>query len=313
MITLGIDTSNYTTSCAVYDSSNDVVSQRKKLLPVKQGEKGLRQSDAVFHHTQQLFPLINDLFSGDGFVIDAVGVSDRPRDVEGSYMPCFTVGLGVASSVSSVVGVPKYCFSHQAGHIMASLYSSGSINLIDKEFLAFHVSGGTTELLHVSPDKERIFHTEIVGCTEDLNCGQAIDRAGVMLGLGFPCGKELEILASDCQNEYNPRVCVRDGNCSLSGLENQCQNMLKTDVPKIEIAKYCLDFIKVTIDKMTEYAVVKFGDIPVVYAGGVMSDLLIRKQLESKYNAKFAAPEYSCDNAAGTALLAYYRSLVDVG
>ncbi|MEE0980641.1 MAG: peptidase M22, partial [Acutalibacteraceae bacterium] len=59
---LGIDTSNYTTSCAVYDDVSDTVVQKKKLLPVKQGELGLRQSDAVFHHTVQLPDLIKELF-----------------------------------------------------------------------------------------------------------------------------------------------------------------------------------------------------------------------------------------------------------
>ena len=61
---LGIDTSNYTTSCALYNSDTDTVVHRKKLLPVKKGELGLRQSDAVFHHTVQLPELMRELFDG---------------------------------------------------------------------------------------------------------------------------------------------------------------------------------------------------------------------------------------------------------
>lgn len=58
---LGIDTSNYTTSTALYDSKTGEMVQQKKLLPVKEGQLGLRQSDAVFHHTAQLHTLIEEL------------------------------------------------------------------------------------------------------------------------------------------------------------------------------------------------------------------------------------------------------------
>ena len=91
MSVVAFDTSNYTTSIAYFDGvSGKNVSQ---LLPVKAGELGLRQSDAVFHHTQSLPELSGRLFSDiDPEDITAIGVSTRPRAVEGSYMPCFTVG-----------------------------------------------------------------------------------------------------------------------------------------------------------------------------------------------------------------------------
>ncbi len=309
MLTLGIDTSNYTTSCAFYDSESSRIIQRKKLLPVKQGEKGLRQSDAVFFHTQQLYPLIEDLTDEVNTVPDIIGVSEKPRDAEGSYMPCFTVGINCARSIASVAGRPVYGFSHQSGHIAAALYSSGRMDLVSEKFIAFHVSGGTTEALLVTPDSERIFKAEIIGKTLDLNCGQAVDRAGVMMGLAFPCGKELEKLAHACDKTYNPKICVKDGSCSLSGLENLTAKMLASGESKENTARFCLDFAGKTIEKMTEYALEKCGELPVVYAGGVMSDVIIKERLSSKFNAEFAAPEFSCDNAAGTAILAYLRGL----
>lgn len=308
MLTLGIDTSNYTTSCAVYDSKKDIVIQRKKLLPVKPGEKGLRQSDAVFHHTQQLHPLVSDLFADNIFCIDAIGVSEKPRDVDGSYMPCFTVGVNTANSISAVTGKTLYGFSHQSGHIMAALWSAGKMDLIEKKFIAFHVSGGTTEALLVSPDKERVFSCEIIGETLDLNCGQAVDRAGVMLGLPFPCGKELEKLAMNSDKVFNPKVCVKEGNCSLSGFENMCKKMVDNGEAKEDISAFCLSFVCKTIEKMTDACIEKYGNLPIVYAGGVMSDKIIRNRLEKKYDSYFAEPDFSCDNAAGTAILTYIRS-----
>ena len=110
-------------------------------------------------------------------------------------MPCFTVGHGTAKILSQVLNVPLYEFSHQNGHIAAALYSSKKTELVGQKFLAFHVSGGTTESVIVQPHEENIFQVELVGKTLDLNAGQLIDRIGVMLGLKFPCGHELEQLA----------------------------------------------------------------------------------------------------------------------
>lgn len=305
MLTLGIDTSNYTTSVCLYDSDSGKMYQKKLLLPVKEGEKGLRQSDAVFHHTARLYPLMKELFSEYGGKIEAIGVSEKPRDVDGSYMPCFLVGVNAANCIGAVSDKSVYGFSHQAGHIAAALYSCGKTELINQKFIAFHVSGGTSEMLLVSPDSERTFDIEIIGKTLDLNCGQAIDRAGVMMGLAFPCGKELEKLALSCDKTYNPKICVKDGNCSLSGLENQCRKMLDSGESRENIARYCIDFVSKTVEKMTEFAVKKYGDLPIVYAGGVMSNGIIREKITNLYkNASFAHPDFSCDNAAGIAYLA---------
>lgn len=304
MLTLGIDTSNYTTSACIYDSESKTVFQKKLLLPVKKGEKGLRQSDAVFHHTSRLYPLIKELFDGVDTDIAAVGVSDRPRDAAGSYMPCFLVGVNAANCIAAATQKPIYAFSHQAGHIMAALYSSGQTQLTNRKFIAFHVSGGTSEMLLVTPDGERVFDVEIIGKTLDLNCGQAVDRVGVMLGLEFPCGKELEVLATKSNKKYDPKVCVSGGNCNLSGLENLCEKMLAKGESHENTARFCLDYIAKTVEKMTEYAVSEYGNVPLVYAGGVMSDSIIKERILSKFDANFAKPEFSCDNAAGTAYLA---------
>ncbi len=310
MLTLGIDTSNYTTSVCLYDSVKDEIYQKKLLLPVKEGEKGLRQSDAVFHHTARLHPLMKELFDEHGGMIDAIGVSEKPRDAEGSYMPCFLVGVNAANCISSATDKPVYGFSHQSGHIAAALYSCNRTELTDEKFIAFHVSGGTSEMLLVSPDENRVFGVEIIGETLDLNCGQAVDRAGVMMGIPFPCGKELEKLALKSTEKYNPKICVKDGNCSLSGLENQCKKMLDSGETKENIARYCIDFVAKTVEKMTEYAIENYGNLPIIYAGGVMSNSIIKEKITSRFmNASFAHPDFSCDNAAGIAYLASLKGV----
>lgn len=298
--TLGIDTSNYTTSAALFQGST--VYQQKMLLPVKLGELGLRQSDAVFHHVQQLPQVLEKLLSKNAS-IRAVGASARPRDLEGSYMPCFTVGTGTAKAISLSLGVPMHTFSHQAGHIAAALYSTGNLGLIHKKFIAFHVSGGTTEAVLVTPDEQNVFGAEIIAQSLDLKGGQAVDRVGAMLGISFPSGRELEQLALQTDIRFSIKPSMKGADCSLSGIENQCRKLLNKGSPKEEIAAYCLQSILSALDAMTAALLKQYGNLPLLFAGGVMSNSIIRTALTEKYGAYFAAPEFSADNAAGIAVL----------
>ena len=300
---LGIDTSNYTTSAAVYDEVNNKIIQRKKLLPVKEGELGLRQSDAVFAHVKQLGNITEDLFSENEYPIDAIGVSTRPRDIEGSYMPCFLVGDMVTKTLSSVLNVKRYEFSHQQGHIAAALFSSGRLDLIEKKFIAFHLSGGTTEALLVSPDDERIIRCEKVSGSADLKAGQAVDRVGGMLGLPFPAGKYLEELALLSTAKYKIKPTMKGLECCLSGIENKCRKMLDSGEKHEDIALFCLKSIEAALCGMTDALISEYGNLPLIYAGGVMSNKIIRKTIEEKYGGIFAMPEFSSDNAAGIAVL----------
>jgi len=303
---LGIDTSNYTTSAALYDDEKGTMIQSKKLLPVKEGCLGLRQSDAVFHHTKQL-PEIMEGLGVSGIRPDAIGVSVSPRLSDGSYMPCFLCGEGLARSLSVITGAPVYRTSHQAGHILAALYSAGKTEYLNAPFLAFHVSGGTTDCLYCTPDEEKILDIREIGTSLDLKAGQAVDRTGIMLGLKFPCGKELEKLALKSTAVYKPKPVLKGMNCSLSGLENKCRKMLDEGDSPEDIANFCLSYICSTVRTMTLEAKKTYGDIPVVYAGGVMSNSIIRKKIQSSFRADFAEAEFSCDNASGLALFAKLR------
>lgn len=300
---LGFDTSNYTTSVALYHDKTKEVRMQKQLLPVKENTCGLRQSDAVFLHVKQLEQLTAQLIQGDKISVKAIGVSAYPRTVEGSYMPCFLVGKMVAGVLSQVMQIPQYSFSHQEGHIAAALYSTNSLDLMNRSFYAFHVSGGTTELLKVTGHQTN-FEIELLGKTLDLNAGQAIDRVGVMLGLSFPCGKQLEQLALKCEESIVVSPTLKGLDCCLSGVENQCKTLYGQRKDPAYIAKYCLLTVQKTIERMTERVLQLHGKKPLIYAGGVMSNSMIRCAIEKQYNGRFAQPEYSTDNSAGIAILA---------
>ena len=287
---LGVDTSNYTTSVSLC-VDGEIVSNIKVPIPVESGERGVRQSEALFSHVKSLPVAFEKL----GKVRpDAIGVSERPRDIEGSYMPCFLAGVSVATSMASLLGVPLYRFSHQRGHIRAAVYSSKMPGY--EKFIAFHVSGGTTEMLLVDGD-----NIELIGKSLDINAGQLIDRVGVMLGMGFPCGRELESVAD--YNGVELKTCVRGLDCNLSGLENMAARMHKDGRDISKIAGFTILNVERTLDKMTANALKKYGDLPLLYAGGVMSNRRIKESFTKKYGAYFAEPQFSADNAAGCALL----------
>lgn len=306
---LGIDTSNYTTSTALYNSDNNAVFSYKRLLPVKSGTCGLRQSDAVFHHVQQIPEVFKAAIAKQSVPLTAIGVSTRPRDIEGSYMPCFTVGRTCAELLAAELKIPLYTFSHQSGHIAAALYSSGHLDWFNQTFLAFHVSGGTTEALLVQPDTKNIFNITICGETLDLNAGQLIDRVAVMLGLPFPGGKYIEELAQNYTEKIHVKATLKDTNCCLSGIENKCAEMFKKHESKEKIAAYCLAYVEETISQMCKVLLEKYGNLPILFAGGVMSDTIIKTHLKQKYNAAFAQPAFSSDNAAGIALLTHFAHI----
>ena len=307
---VGIDTSNYTTSLAIADEEGKIVANLKIPLCVKSGERGLRQSDAVFQHTKNLpeiFSLAEEYF--EEYKPIAVGVSTTPRSCEGSYMPCFLAGRSAAYALAKTARIPLFELSHQNGHVAAAAYSGGAPEEIFKSpFLAFHVSGGTTEALFVTPDGSDI-KCSLIGGTKDINAGQAIDRVGVEMGLSFPCGAEMERLAlENTQKIPKPNICVNEGYCNLSGLENKAVELYKKTGDKSLVSAYVLNFVGATLEKITEHTVSEHGALPIVYSGGVMSCSLLQNRLK-KENRYFAEPRFSADNAAGIALLCRRRFL----
>ncbi len=309
---LGLDTSNYTTSLALVSSEGEILLNAKRLLPVKEGEVGLRQQNALFEHTKNLPALFEENAAQlSRFRVAAVGVSARPRDAEGSYMPCFLAGVSAASAAAAAGGVPLFTFSHQAGHIRAALYGAG----LEPEgrFTALHVSGGTTEMLlaQKTPDG---YDTRITGGTLDLCAGQAIDRTGVMLGFPFPCGRYLEEAALTYGGALpRPRISVHERTFNLSGLQNLAEKDYLRYGDKARTSLFVLEFIAASLKWIIGAQLASFGAMPVLCAGGVMSNSIIKRRLAGIKGIAFAPPELSADNAVGIALLARDRLLAGQG
>lgn len=303
---LGFDTSNYTTSVAYFDGEQG--ENRSRLLDVKPGELGLRQSDAVFSHVKRLPELADALFASvDMGDIRAIGVSTRPRAVEGSYMPCFLAGVSAAKTMASAFKIPCYEFSHQQGHIAAALWSAGRLDLMDRPHLAWHLSGGTTELLLVEPDGRNVKATQIGG-TSDISAGQIMDRAGKLLSLNFPAGKALDVLSANAGVRKRFRVKTNELSFSLSGLENKIMQHLQQGNCPEDVAYYAVSSVCDVVVRTTQCALEKFQGLPVVFSGGVASNSLLRKQC-ARFSPIFAHQAFSTDNAMGAAVLAWRQEV----
>ena len=301
MSVIGIDTSNYTTSIAFWDGTTG--ENCSKLLPVKPGELGLRQSDAVFAHIKSLPELSGRLFSHimGADPITAVGVSTRPRAVEESYMPCFMVGYSHGKLLADSLHVPLIEVSHQQGHVAAALWGAERMDLMDQPHLAWHLSGGTTELLLVEPMGKNVSCTKIGGTT-DISAGQLIDRTGHLLKLPFPSGKYLDELSREGENGDFFRVKCQNMTFSLSGVQNKVQQYDQQAHAPAETASYALKSICYAVTQATRQALNAYPGLEVVFSGGVASNTMLRREV-APLNPVFSPTQYATDNAMGVAVL----------
>ena len=302
---LGIDTSCYTTSCAIIDSDFHIVGEARKILEVKQGERGLQQSNMVFQHTKALPKLISEL---PQLPISGIGVSGFPRREENSYMPAFMVGLGYGQSLNHLMNVPLHIFAHQENHILAALREIGHVPTLP--FYSLHLSGGTTELVLTEYKGKGIFESSIIGGSKDLQGGQFVDRVGVALGIQFPCGKELELLASQTDT-YDPLPSsVKEGWISFAGPCSAALRNIEKGASPASMSKALFSCIGNSLEKLLTYHLKHTPVSTLIAVGGVMSNSILRNRLngfchKNNITVHFANPKFSVDNATGNAYGAF--------
>ncbi len=298
---LGVDTSCYRTSLALADGE-DILAEAGRLLDVPAGERGLRQSEALFQHVKRLPELMEALMARAEGPVSAVAVSVKPRPAEDSYMPVFTAGASVARSVASALRVPLIETTHQQGHVRAALVGCD----LPSDFLAVHLSGGTTEILKVGGG----LSIDLLGGTADISAGQLVDRVGVALGLNFPAGPYLEALAIKGEARSTLPVSVSGMSCSLSGAEAALMRLIQAGAGAENVAAEVYSLIARTLSRLISQAASQTGLQDVLLAGGVASSALLRallperlRRLKADIRIHWARPELSGDNAAGVALI----------
>lgn len=306
---LGIDTSCYTTSVAIMDCNGNLLADKRKILSVKPGGRGLSQSEMVFQHTRNLPELIEAAVTGLGnpLVLSGIGASAYPRPLPNSYMPAFLVGSGYAKSLAALFNVPLFQISHQEGHIFSGIWSAGGPQ--ENQFLAIHVSGGTTEIVKVVKGQDDVT-ISLLGESLDLHAGQFIDRVGVAIGLPFPTGRHLETLAlKSSETSIAIPICVKNVNVSFSGPATHALRLLEKGEAPENVAAGVQLCIGKTISKMIKNAVIVTGVKEILLVGGVLSNEVIREYLSKillseGLNLYFPQKEFSPDNSVGCAYYA---------
>lgn len=312
---LGIDTSCYTSSVALLDEAGQLVADCRRLLKVKAGSRGLQQSEMVFQHTRNLPELFAEACRGlaGPVAFKGIAVSAWPRPLPDSYMPAFLVGDGYAKVLALSHNVPLQRISHQENHIFAGIWSAGGPE--SAQFLAVHLSGGTTEVMRVaaaaSHRQDKRLHIELLGCSQDIHAGQLVDRVGVLLGLPFPAGPQLEALAaSGHSHPAKIPVCVRGTTVSFAGPETHIRKLIAQGADSSAIAAGVELGIAAAVAKMLKQAIAGTGLTEVLLVGGVTANRFIRRYLQEQLElpgvARLYWPEsrYSPDNAAGAAYVA---------
>lgn len=309
---LGLDTSCYTTSVAVFSETGDLLQDRRQILKVKRGGCGLMQNEMVYQHTRALPSLLEAVLSEE-YSVTAIGVSEKPRPQAESYMPAFLVGLGTARSLAGALHVPLFLESHQENHLRAGLWSACWEP--ERDFLMLHASGGTTDVLLVKGEGKG-FRLEPVGGSRDLHAGQFIDRVGVALDLQFPAGPSLERMAATAEGELEVPVSVEGCSCSLSGPATNALRKLAAGAEGAEVALATEVCLGKTFGRMLANGAQKYGVKDVLLVGGVASNRRIKAECEGILSGAgvamhCAGAEYSCDGAVGNAFYAW-KSFVGV-
>lgn len=310
-VVIGFDTSNYRTSVAAVTLDGEILVNHRELLPVPDGERGLRQSDAVFAHIRQLRNSEAELRTAlKNTEIEAVAASTKPRDGKDSYMPVFQAGYTAGNLLAAALNVPFYETTHQRGHLAAALHGTKLDGA--ERLLAIHLSGGTTDLLALDGE-----YLEQIGGSADLHAGQFVDRAGVAMGLGFPAGEGLESLAVSGKSEARLGCSMDDGglSCHLSGAETRVQQWIREGtISREDIAREIYDLLTRTLLRMLQAGTEKTGIQQALITGGVAASALLRQMLEERRKKTrncpeivFGKPEMSGDNAVGVALIGAKR------
>lgn len=309
---LGIDTSNYTTSIAVLDEDYNLIADERIILDVPKGARGLRQSDAVFKHIQNIPIMSENIFKHiDRNRIKCVSVSNKPRPIKDSYMPAFVSGQAFAKTLSCALDCDYMTFSHQEGHIRAGCIDT-TIN-VKEGIVVLHLSGGTTEMLLVKQDEG--YDIEIIGGSQDISFGQLIDRVGVHIGLPFPAGKWLDRMAFDYsgpRTQFLKKICIKDTEINLSGIETQCIRSLENNIDQQALISELFYRISEALKQLIINIASKSKHTNILLVGGVSASECIKKYLtdglrNTDNQVYFSKPQLSTDNAVGIAALAIDR------
>ncbi|WP_179320066.1 tRNA (adenosine(37)-N6)-threonylcarbamoyltransferase complex transferase subunit TsaD [Winogradskyella helgolandensis] len=315
---LGIESSCDDTSAAILCNDqilSNVVADQK--IHTEYG--GVVPELASRAHQQNIVPVVHQAIEKAGIKkeqISAVAFTRGP-----GLMGSLLVGTSFAKSLAYGLDIPLIDVNHMQAHILAHFIDEENHKKPPFPFLAMTISGGHTQIVKVSSH----FEMEVLGETIDDAVGEAFDKSGKVLGLGYPAGPEIDRRAQlgnpKAYQFTKPKV---DGlNFSFSGLKTNIlyfvQREVKANPNFIEenlndiCASIQYTIIGILMAKL-KLAVKQTGINHIAIGGGVSANSGIRKALkdaEQKFGWTSYIPkfEYTTDNAAMIAIVGYLKYL----
>ncbi|HET7558686.1 MAG TPA: tRNA (adenosine(37)-N6)-threonylcarbamoyltransferase complex transferase subunit TsaD [Limnochordia bacterium] len=310
---LGIETSCDETAAAVVAAGRRLVSSRlASQIALHADYGGVVPELASREHALAIMPVIHSALAEAGAGLsdlDCIAVTYGPGLV-GSLL----VGLSAGKGLSLASGVPLVGVNHVEGHIYANFLEHREL---EPPAVCLTASGGHTELVYV----EALGAYRVLGRSRDDAAGEALDKVGRVLGLGYPAGPELERLAQggDPKRFPFPRALADELFAfSFSGLKTAGLNLInqfKQRGEALPVADFAASFQEAVVEALVEKsrnALAHTGARTLLAAGGVAANSRLRARL-AELAAEFAAafyypsPALCTDNAAMIAAAGYFR------
>tara|TARA_B100000959_G_scaffold104640_1_gene110357 strand:- start:819 stop:1841 length:1023 start_codon:yes stop_codon:yes gene_type:complete len=310
-ITLGVESSCDETGIGLYSSDQGLLTHKLfSQVDLHAEYGGVVPELASRDHIQRALPLIKEaLDASDISLKELTGIAyTAGPGLSGALL----VGSSIAQSLAWGLGIPAIGVHHMEGHLLAPLLDSSQPKF---PFVALLVSGGHTLLVEVLS----IGEYKILGQSLDDAVGEAFDKTAKILGLGYPGGPALALLATKgVEGRFDfPRPMIdRPGlDFSFSGLKTFARNtFINFPKEKASIAKAfevaAIDTLMIKCRRALELT----GFSTLVVAGGVSANLALRQTLNDmtkklNINVHYPAPEFCTDNGAMIALAGHYRLL----
>ncbi len=306
MLSLGIESTAHTFSCAVLEKKGKQVKIRsdvRKIYHPPEGE-GIHPREAARHHAENSPIILSESLKKARVRISDIDIISYAAGP--GLGPCLRIGAVVARSLASYYDIPIYPVNHAIGHIELGKMLTGA-----KDPLVLLVSGGHTMLLAFHSKKWRVF-----GETLDITLGQLIDQIGRYAGFASPCGAKIEELASKSTDYQSLPYVVKGNDVSFSGLLSATKRI----IPKgLEVACFSLQETAFSmIGEATERALSFTGKKELLVVGGVAANRRLSEILTKvckRHDCKFfvSPKEYAGDCGSQISLTGILESSTKPG
>jgi len=315
MIWLGIESSCDDTACAILRENEDSIDILSNCLYSQIDEHkawgGIVPELASRAHLEKIAPVLEQALEQAKISIEEI--EQIAFTASPGLMGSLLVGANFAQGLAMDLGVECYGINHLEGHI-----SSAMVDISDKTLIALIVSGGHTELVLLKPSFEYIS----IGKTRDDAAGEAFDKSGKLLGLGYPAGAEISRLAVNGNKNFFefPRA-LNEANSldfSFSGLKTAVSRYVQTkgkEFVEENIANICASLQEAIADILSLKAVnaAKRNNVEnLILCGGVsanrrLRELLAERTAKNGINLICPQPSLCTDNGAMIAAAAIFR------